>query len=305
VARSDILPPHLHVPERQVHFASTRGTNAVVTDWGVDEPLGTKPILFMCHATGLHGHAWVPLVLHLQRRFRCIAIDQRGQGDTTVPTTGTLSWDGIADDVEVALDTLGLLGRSDVYGIGHSQGGFAALEAERRRPGTFQGLFLYEPVVFPVPEDSVLAQLMSNGNHMAKLAEKRRPSFPSWEAAAANFVGKGPFAKADQDLINCYVHWGFNEHVDGTVHLKCPPRVEAEIFRHSLTDLYGSVSSIHCPTTVAVGEFTEPTFAERGPLMAALMPNGRSMRLDGRTHFGVFENIPEMATIVTKSLLGD
>jgi pimeloyl-ACP methyl ester carboxylesterase len=303
MAHSDILPDHLRIPERSYRIASTRGVTVAATDFGRGDN-DARPVLLMAHATGLHGHCWVPMVNALGERFRCIAIDQRAQGDSTVPTVGTLSWDGIADDIEISMGALGLLGRTDVYGVGHSQGGFAVLETERRRPGTFAGLFLYEPVVMAFSDLGNASARVQQDNHMATIAERRRPVFASWEAAVENFSVKGPFARADADLVASYVYWGFIEQPDGTIRLKCEPANEAGIFRNSITDLFDHVGPLQCPTTFAVSEFTEPIFEDSGPQLAKSMPNGRLLRLPGRTHFGMFENIAEMANIMSNALLG-
>ncbi len=300
---ADLLPAHLRIPERTHRIASSRGVSIAATDFGRGDD-DTRPVLFMAHATGLHGHCWVPMVVALGDRFRCVAIDQRAQGDSTVPTVGGLTWDGIADDVEIAMGALGLLGRPDVYGVGHSQGGFAVLEVERRRPGTFAGLFLYEPVIMELPDDETLAVRVQQDNHMATVAARRRAEFASWEVAIENFSVKGPFARADKDLVTSYVYWGFTEQSDGTIRLKCEPANEADLFRNSLTDLFDHVGQLECATTFAVSEFTEPIFEVSGPSLAATMPNGHLLRLPGRTHFGMFENIPDMANIMANALLG-
>ena len=258
-------------------------------------------MLYLSHATGLHAHCWVPMVRALSGRFRCVAADQRAQGDSTVPRVGTLSWDGVADDVEIALGALGLLGRSDVYGVGHSQGGYAVLEVERRRPGTFQSLFVYEPVVFPAI-DGIGADRKMQDNYMATAALKRRPVFQSWETAAENFKMKGPFAAGDADLVSSYVYWGFDEQPDGSVRLKCEPSNEADLFLFSFTDLWEAVETITTPTTVAVSEHTAPVFSVNGPLLVDRLPRGRLLNLAGRSHFGMFEGIPEMADIVCNAL---
>jgi pimeloyl-ACP methyl ester carboxylesterase len=251
VAHEDILPNHLRLTETTHRIASTRGVTISVTDWG-SGPDDERPILMMSHATGLHAHCYVPLVREYEATFRCIGLDQRAQGDSTIPTVGGLAWEGVADDVEIAMGALGLFGRSDVYGIGHSQGGYAILEVERRRPGTFQSLFLYEPVIFTIKGEPGMPDRVAKDNQMASLAERRRATFPSWEDAINNYKVKGPFARADDDLLRSYVYWGFTEEADGSITLKCDPLNEAELFRRAITDLFDAASQIQCPTTVAV-----------------------------------------------------
>src|SRR6516225_8004013 len=46
-------------------------------DWGG----GGQPILFL-HGGGLNAHTWDVLALMLRDRYRCIALDQRGHGDS-------------------------------------------------------------------------------------------------------------------------------------------------------------------------------------------------------------------------------
>ncbi len=302
VPRANILLPHLRIPERSTVVHSSDGVDVAVTDWGTGDPVDgyNRPILVMAHATGMHGHSWVPTVIALGDRFRCIAIDQRAQGDTSVPTAGGFDWSGVADDIEIAMGSLGLLGRPDVFGIGHSQGGFAVCEVERRRPGTFGGIFAWEPVIFPPMEP---AQRAAQDNMMANLARKRRRSFPSWEAALENYRGKGPFAKVDDDLIRCYVYWGFDEQPDGTITLKCEPDNEAELFLNSYTDLFNNAETIRCPVTIALGSLTNDGFLNANPAFAKLLSNGELVRLEGRTHFGIYEGILEMADLVATSLL--
>jgi pimeloyl-ACP methyl ester carboxylesterase len=302
VSREDLLPDYLHIPERAFRVASTRGVDVAVIDWGTPET-DHLPVLLLSHATGLHGHCWVPMVRALAGRFRCVALDQRAQGDSNRPTVGTLSWDGIADDVEITMGALDLFGRDDVYGVGHSQGGFAVLEVERRRPGTFRGLFLYEPVIFPsMGGNGPGPDRKEQDNFMATAARKRRPVFDSWAAAAANFAVKGPFAQGDPDLVSSYVYWGFDEQPDGTVRLKCTPDDEADLFLNSFTDLWESTEQITTPTTVAVAEHTAPVFATHGPILAKRLRKGQELALPGRSHFGMFERIPEMADIIHREL---
>lgn len=265
-------------------------------DWGGDGP----PMMF-AHATGLHAHVWLPTMLELRDRYHCYGVDIRGQGDCVVPEGGSFAWEGVADDLVASLDLLGLIGRGDVHGVGHSQGGFAVTEAARRHPGTFAGLFVYEPVIFPVPPGGHGTSIEESP--MVMMARKRRDVFPSLEAAVDNFRGKGPFARIDEDVLRCYVHWGFEALADGTVRLKCRPQNEAALFANSATDLFDNLHLVTCPVTAALGEFTQDNFKASVPMVADLLPHGTLVNLPGRTHFGIFEGVPEMAELVHQSFV--
>ena len=83
----------------------------------------------------LHGLAsschWYDLVIpHLADTHRCIALDQRGHGQTDQPAHG-YDWQSLATDVSEALDQLGL---DKVAVLGHSWGGYVALNVAARCP---------------------------------------------------------------------------------------------------------------------------------------------------------------------------
>lgn len=291
---ASIDPPVL--PEITHRVPSTDGVTLGLYDWG-----GDGPPLLICHATGMHAHTYLPLATRLRNRYHCYGLDARSQGSSTAPRSGNHGWNGIADDAAAALDYLGLSGRGDVHGIGHSQGGYTVVSGERRRPGTFAAIFCFEPVIIPPTPDSRLAD--PNQPSLVTAAAKRRAVFSSREAAYDNYRAKPPFAGIDDDALRCYVHWGFEDRVDGTVTLRCRPENEADLFRGSLvgSDLWDDLGSIRCPVTVAVSEFTGAVFTENAPRVANLLPKGRLIHCLGRTHFGLLEGIDEMAEIIVQS----
>jgi hypothetical protein len=154
-------------------------------------------------------------------------------------------------------------------------------------------------VIFPVPGGVPTASMQDN--HMAVMARKRRDVFPSKQAAVDNYRGKGPFARIDEDVLRCYVHWGFDDLADGTVRLKCRPEAEAALFSESATDLFDHLDEVHCPVTCALGEFTQENFLTSVPRVAERLPHGSLINLPGRTHFGVFEGVAEMAELIHAS----
>ncbi len=285
----------LPFPEAVRWFPSTDGVQIPSYDWG-----GDGPPLIIAHATGLHGHTYAPLAARLRARFHCYAIDIRGQGDAGVPDDGDFEWTGIANDFTAVLDGLGLSGRGDVFGIGHSQGGYSILQGELRRPGTFAGLFGFEPVVFTLPEGVVYS---SSDSAMVIQAQKRREVFASREAAYANYASKPPFSLIDDDALRAYVEWGFDDLEDGTSRLKCRTANEGALFAHSQTDTLNHLHEIGCHVILGLSENTAPNFIESVPDQHRRLKNSELLRFPTRTHFGILEGIDEMAEIITRSFL--
>ena len=113
-----------------------------------------RPTLF-CHATGLHGAVWEPLSAALDPELERWAVDFRGHGASVVPPDHPLPWSAFRDDALAVVDDLGLE-PGTCLGVGHSLGGAALLMAEQARPGTFAGLWLFEPIVPPPAQAAAL-----------------------------------------------------------------------------------------------------------------------------------------------------
>jgi pimeloyl-ACP methyl ester carboxylesterase len=286
------VPDHLSRPDTVPSYATT----TVESSDGVTIPIydlgGDGPPLLLCHATGLHGRVYLPLLARLRSSFHCVTVDLRGQGSAGVPANDRFAWDAITDDVAAVLDAIGWAGRGDVAGIGHSMGGFAVMTAEERRPGTFSQLFAFEPVIFPVDPTRT-------SDVMAGPARKRRRVFASRTEAYENYRSKLPFSTIDDDCVRAYVDWGFRDLSEGTVTLLCEPENEAKVFENSMTTFYDRLPDFTVPTVFGVAEFTNEGFAMFVPRHAERAANGTLMRFEQRTHFGLLERIDDMAAVIT------
>ena len=89
-------------------------------------------------------------------------------------------------------------------GVGHSMGGTALVMAELARPGTFRGLVLFEPILFP-PD----VNRPEGPSPMIEAARRRRAVFASRDEAYENFAGKPPLDALTPEVLRAYVDHGF------------------------------------------------------------------------------------------------
>jgi pimeloyl-ACP methyl ester carboxylesterase len=242
-----------------------------------------RPTL-LCHATGFHGAVWEPLSAALGDGFERWALDFRAHGASTAPPGQDLSWTHMASDVLTALDALDCEpGR--LLGVGHSMGGACLLLAEQARPGTFAGLWLFEPIA---PPPGALAPVQG-GSTLADGALRRRPSFPSFAEALANFAAKPPFNTLRADALHAYVRHGFVAGEDGAVHLACRPEDESRVYRGGGAHAaFEHLAEVTCPVVVACGADTMGP-AAFAPAIAEALPQGRLERHRHIGHFGPLE----------------
>jgi pimeloyl-ACP methyl ester carboxylesterase len=262
---------------------------------------GSGPDGLLVHATGFCAGVWGPMAAHLPD-LRLGALDVRGHGRSAVDGQWLervgMDWHGTARDVLSAVEGLGL---DRPFGIGHSMGGASLLLAEQQRPGTFSGLWLFEPIVFP-PE-LVTATQEGRGPSLAEGARRRRDRFPSADDALVNYAHKPPLDALAPAALEAYVRHGFSEQADGSVVLRCRPEVEAATFemggRH---DAWDHLPRVRCPVTVVRGRADGPGPAVLAPAIAERVPHGRLEEHPELGHFGPMEDPAAMATSVRAAL---
>ena len=112
---------------------NTNGTSLNIADSGH----GDTTLVFLHHWGG-SSRTWSEVTAALSDRFRCVAIDARGAGDSDAPATGYTTSDH-ADD---ALGVIATLKLERYILVGHSMGGKAAQLLASRRPKGLLGVVL-------------------------------------------------------------------------------------------------------------------------------------------------------------------
>lgn len=261
------------------------GVSLAVYDVG-----GEGPDVLFAHATGFCAGVFLPIMRHMSVG-RLTAVDFRGHGRSGIPDDG-MDWNGTGQDV---LATIGALGLIRPIGVGHSMGGAALTLAEQAEPGTFGGLWLFEPIMMPPAVREVTVE-----NPLIEGALRRRSTFEDAKTAIRNFASKPPFEVLDPDALAAYVRYGFQENPDGTVSLRCRPETESATYeggaRHNAFDRLGEVTT---PTVVVRGQETPMTPASLAPVIADSLPNGTLEDHPELGHFGPLQDPRTMAESIT------
>jgi pimeloyl-ACP methyl ester carboxylesterase len=211
--------------QRRTLRLPARGVELALLDWGGDGPLA-----LLHHATGFCKAVWAPIAEALRPRFRVIALDARGHGDSSqLEGAAAYAWPEFGRDLAAAAELLAAQHGTVALGMGHSFGGTAMLVASRERPELFRQLVLVDPVA-PPPASLLPPELLQQPNALAEGARRRRTDWASRAEAREKWGRRSVFRTWRREVLDLYALDGLREHADGSVTLKCPSAVEAAIF---------------------------------------------------------------------------
>ena len=256
---------------------------------------GAGQPLLVAHATGFCATMYRAMGAELVDRFRVVALDFRGHGHSGRPGNDDFGWDRMAEDVLAVVERIGTV---PAAGFGHSMGGAALLMAEQRRPGTFDSLFLFEPIVFPDDFAPTAPGLM------AGLARARRSTFGSRDDALDRYSSRPPFDRMRVDVLAAYVADGFVDLADGSVRLACLPDDEARTFESETRVHTSTVADVAAAVTVVVGHDEEgPNPAQLGAGLVDALPHAELLTRPELGHLGPLED-PTLVAADVRTHLG-
>ena len=125
------------------HTVRAQGINLHYVDWGTPSGADDAPTIFLLHGDMRTSRSWDAAARHLYDRYRVLALDSRGHGDSDWPDVG-YTFTQRVDDLEDFADAIGM---RDTVAVAHSTGGVVATLLSERRPDIFSRLALLEPMV--------------------------------------------------------------------------------------------------------------------------------------------------------------
>ncbi len=231
-----------------------------------DAGSGNDAVLLL-HAFPLHSGMWSQQLSALAGRFRAIAFDYRGLGQSR-PAPDAITMDLVASD---ALTLLRGLGIRRVAVAGLSMGGYAALELYRRAPEIFRGLALCDTKATPDTTE----------------AKANRETF------AANALSKGLSWVADDfgpKLLRPQPDPAVLASVKALIQEGTPQGVAAALRGMARrVDSVPTLARISCPTLVIVGEEDSMTPLAEAQRMSSTVKNARLVRIPGAGHLSNVE----------------
>jgi pimeloyl-ACP methyl ester carboxylesterase len=212
----------MNAEPRSGHFTSQR-LRLHYSEWG--DP--AAPPLILQHGGRDHGRSWDDLVPVLLPRWRIIAPDLRGHGDSQWSPDASYGMNDYLYDHAMLFDALEI---ESAVVIGHSLGGNIALRHAAIRPDRVEKLVLIEGLG---PSPKVYAERMTKPitERLGMWIEQRRRGlarqrrvYPSIDEAVARMHGENPHFSSD--LARRLTING-TERVDGGYCFKADPAMAA------------------------------------------------------------------------------
>ena len=263
------------------HFVDADGVSIHALRW----PNPGAPPLVLLHATGFLAALWRRVAEGLRDDYDVVAIDVRGHGLSAQPET-SYDFDELSSDVTAVLDAFRL---RDVYAVGHSMGGGLAVMIAARRPELIRRILAIEPII-PTDTWRHSGNAPLDAQDLATASRKRRPGFASRDEVAIRWRDRPPFSSWDSEVFGDYVEHGFEAQADGSVLLRCPPRLEARTFEAARDfDAQPFLEAVACPVLLAQGAETSLFFDSMLAFAAATLPDAQRLTIPGVGHLAPME----------------
>jgi pimeloyl-ACP methyl ester carboxylesterase len=229
-------------------------------DWGGED----RPALLFLHGGALSAHTWDLVCLSLRSRYRCLALDQRGHGDSEWSPSMDYGPDAHVRDIGGLIDSLGL---ARPVLIGQSLGGLHALTYAARRFSRTAGVVAVD--VGPGVRAAGAQRVADFAMH-----DPAPRAFGDFVRRAVEFN-----PRRDPELLRYSLRHNLRRLPDGSFTWKYDPRrMTPEYFastRRSVEGLRERARHIACPVLVVRGADSDVFGADAAARFARALPRGR------------------------------
>lgn len=249
------------------HHVVLRGMRFHYLDWG---ECGRPPALFL-HGGAQTARTWDLPCLALRRELRCLALDQRGHGDSEWSYSFDYAADSHAGDFAALLDHLGI---ERAVVVGMSMGCLNGLHFAARWP---------ERVSAFIAVDAGPWVRLEGGRRIVDFVQSAdgSPSLEEWITRARRFN-----PRRDPRLLRQSLLHNLRRLPDGTLTWKTDHRrpLDVDAMTSRLEALRELLPLITCPTLVLRGAESDVFLDEDAARFSDALPSARWTRIEGAGH---------------------
>ena len=247
------------------------------------------PSLVLLHGYTSHARSWDAFAGAMTDRYRVLALDQRGHGETDWAAADRYGIDDMADDLETFVRALGLQGFSL---LGLSMGGMVAMAYAGRRP---------KPLAACVIVD-IGPEIVQSGSGRIQAGVQAVDIFASRDEAFA--VARAANFRPPEELHRHRSDTSLMRTEDGrwTYRYDRALRSPRNLRRRDPQTAWRLCANIHVPTQIVRGELSDilsPLIAER---MVQTIPDSRLVTVADAGH-GVPLDTPERFLAAAREFL--
>jgi pimeloyl-ACP methyl ester carboxylesterase len=239
-------------------------------DWGT---AGRPPVVFL-HGGGLNAHTWDLVCASLKPAWHCLALDQRGHGESEWSPEMDYATESHAGDLDAFVGALGL---ERFVLVGMSLGGVNALAWAGRHSRRLAGLVVID----------VGPEIRTEGVRKIAAFTSEATPLDSVDHYVERALRFNP--RRNRELLRRSLLHNLRRMPDGRWmwkydqrHRGKAPDPEAYARRRDL--LWSAVDGIECPTLVVRGAQSDVFHDEDAERLAGRLRHGRWVRIEGAGH---------------------
>ena len=254
-------------------------------DLHVDDTLSGAPAVVFSHGLLFSTVMFDPQVAALKDRYRCVAYDHRGQGQSAVADSG-YDMDTLTDDAAALIEQLGI---APCHFVGLSMGGFVGLRLAIRRPDLLKSLTLIESAADAEPKENHFKYRMLN--FIARWFGLGVVAGQVMPIMFGKTFLNDPARRQERDKWRAHIASGNRTGVTRAV--------SGVVDRDGVFD---DLDRIKTPTLIIVGEEDVATVPEKSEAMHRAIPGSQLRRIPRAGHSATLEE-PEAVTAALAEFL--
>jgi len=255
---ADLSIPHSPNIAYQSHNIVLRRQRFHFLEWGAPD----APPIVLLHGGHQSAHSWDLVSLHLARKYRVFALDQRGHGDSEWSRDANYSNNEMSLDAEALMDALEL---ERPILMGHSMGGRNSLLLTRRDPSRLGGLVVVD----------IGPEISEEGRKLISAFVRNNEEFDNLEHFAENVRKYDPYRSMEH--IERTVKYNMLCRADGKYISKCdstPRRVGIQTGSSEDAVSLDDAQAFDIPTLIVRGETSKILTPESAVRFKDALPQG-------------------------------